>query len=1215
MRQKKAIWHGLSKVFAFLLALSIIAGSILETNRTAVDNVFGSVSEALVSEEGESYDTFVPDAEYLNEDGTGNATALIKAAIDLGRRQEAEGAVLLKNNGTLPLEKGSEVTLLGARSHVMLINSGMGQKSQGCYISFEQALSASKTDFANTKLDSKDAITDYDFSELKYGGDGVEAGAGFQLNTTTIATYDALTTKFKAQMNAKATYEVAEPSVADLMAANANFTDSFAQYNDAAIIVVGRGNGESSDYLPGGLVEEEQTAEITEPLQLTENERAIIDLATEHFDKVIVLLNTNSAMEIGDLKDNEKIDAILWVGHPGNYGTLGIADVLCGNVSPSGGLYDIYATNNLSAPAMMNMGDYEWSNLDDITRKQSENYVLEAEGIYVGYRYYETRYFDAVYNQGNAKSTTGAYASDGAWDYTSEVAYGFGYGLSYTDFEFELSFDPEKDIEKNAHEIYATVTVKVTNKGDVAGKTPVQIYGQAPYTDYDKQNGVEKSAIQLLGFEKTDMIEPGKSETVEVKIDLQNLASYDSSWQNEDGTNGTYILDNGDYYFAVGNGAHDALNNVLAAQGKTVADGMDYDGKADLAQKWTYTYDGEGDVDYTTFAITKNNVQVSNQIEYIDWNTFGGQEIKYLSRSDWEGTYPQEYVSLEAPEDMIPLLNGKIAASSDGKTYYTIATDDDVSDITWNSAGTNYKFYELVLSDWDDYRWEDVLNQIDLGEATVFASNAGPTFNVLSGIEFNALTAATDNAGNGIVFSLNGTKDPEAPWSILEGADSNWNGQVFGSAPLVAASFNPDLMYEIGEFVGNEALFMGIPIVWGPGLNTHRHAYNGRNGEYYSEDPVLSGVCAMEFAVGARSKGLIAAAKHYAFNDQETNREGVAPFMTEQRAREIELRAYQYAIEAVKYDGEGLIGLMTSFSKVGPVEVTNSWGMNTAILQNEWGFHGYAVTDISDDKDLYTGMVYAGCTGYDLRSGYPTSTSDFSKAIGNQADGITLSADMFANDATMQNAVRNSVKRTLWTLTQSNLMNRYSAETHTEWRMTPWRAIYMGLMAVSGVLMIAMAALYVRNAKKDAREAGKIGKAFYLYIGAGVLAAIGMILYIVTNGIEGYAMNGGGIGIGAVILSVLLAIACAWATKKYNAQHYLTAGLGYGTIAAIMVAMSILISDRAVLASELFTWNSSNTVGWSAFNTGVASAVVLLVAVIIIIVNAFLDNKQEAKTM
>ncbi|MBP5154644.1 MAG: glycoside hydrolase family 3 C-terminal domain-containing protein [Lachnospiraceae bacterium] len=387
MSRKQALWQGLTNIFVFLCAFAILASIIMEANRTAVDGFFGSVSEALVSEEGETYKTFVPDAKYLNADGTGNATALITGAIDLGRRLEAEGAVLLKNNGALPLAKGSSVTLLGARSHITLINSGMGQKSQGCYITLEQALSATRTDFANTKLDKKGTINDYDFSALKYGGDGAGAGAGFKLNPTTIAAYEACnaTAKLGTQDRANKNYSVKEPSLADLEAAAENgFAASFSQFKDAAIIVVGRGAGESNDYWKGGLNASEKTETITEPLQLTQNELDIINLATEKFDKVIVLLNNNSAIEVGELKNNDKIDAILWIGNPGNYGTLGVADILCGNVSPSGGLYDIYATKNLSTPSMMNMGEYSFSNTEEITRSKSRYYVIEAEGLYVG---------------------------------------------------------------------------------------------------------------------------------------------------------------------------------------------------------------------------------------------------------------------------------------------------------------------------------------------------------------------------------------------------------------------------------------------------------------------------------------------------------------------------------------------------------------------------------------------------------------------------------------------------------------------------------------------------------------------------------------------------------------------------------------------------------------------------------------------------------------
>ena len=1064
----KKIWQGVACLGAFLLSFSSIAAVILEENRSAIDANLGTVSELMVSEDdGSTYTAFTPKDKYLNEDGTGNSRALIKDAIDIGRRHETEGAVLLKNtNSALPLQKGSSVTLLGARSHRTILNSGMGQKSQGCYITLEQALGADKTDFTNTMIPASgwgatpsEPIADFNFADLKLNGDGVAAGAGFEVNPTMSAVYEAVSGELNLQPAASKTYNPEEPSLEQLAAADADYAASFAQYGDAAIVVVGRGAGESNDYIKGGLADGVES-ESTEPLHLTKNEQDAIKLATDNFDKVIVLVNTNSAIEIGELEDNDAIDAILWIGHPGNYGLLGVADILCGNVNPSGGLYDIYAANNLSAPAMMNMGDYTWSNADELTRRRSQKYVIEAEGLYVGYRYYETRYYDSIVNpDSNADSSAGVYASaNNSWNYSDEVVYGFGYGQSYTEFDFDIT---NFSIDQRPHEIFANVTVNVTNTGDVAGKTSVQVYAQSPYTDYDKQHNVEKSAVQLINFDKTNVLQPGASETVEIQLDLQNLASYDSTYENADGTKGTYIFEEGDYYFAVGNGAHDALNNILAAQGHGVEDGMDYAGEAALAEKWTYDYSGNGTIDAITFGISRNQQQVSNQIEYADWNTFGGQEITYLSRSDWEATYPIEYASVEAPDDMMDLLNGK---------YYTVDTDGDTSDIVWNSTETSHKFYQLVKAEWDDYRWEELLNQLDLGEATAFASNAGPTFLPLTAIDFLPLTASTDNAGNGVVFTLGGTKDPDAPWAILEGEDAGWNGQVFGSAPLVASSFNVDLMKEIGEFVGNEALFMGLPILWGPGLNTHRHAYNGRNGEYYSEDPVLSGTCALEFAVGAREYGLIASAKHFVFNDQETNRNGVAPFLTEQRAREVELRAYQVAIEAVKYDGEGMIGLMTSFSKVGPVEVTCSYGMLTGILQNEWGFHGYAVTDISDDTDLYTSMVHAGATGFDLRFGYPTSVDDFASKFQNQADGNVVSPEMFENDPVMQNTVKNSVKRTLWCFAQSNLMNRYSSTTHTEWQMTWWRGAYIAAITVTCIITVGAAAMYALSVIKGKKE-------------------------------------------------------------------------------------------------------------------------------------------------
>lgn len=310
----------------------------------------------------------------------------------------------------------------------------------------------------------------------------------------------------------------------------------------------------------------------------------------------------------------------------------GVADVLNGTVSPSAYLGDVFAKNSALAPAMQNYGNIPWTNAGDFSESANVNsYLVEAEGIYTGYRYYETRYADIVLGNGGAEASAGTYANadgtvseaDGIWDYSNEVVYPFGYGLSYTTFEQTLDNVVIADDKKTAQ-----VTVTTTNTGDVAGKSAVQVYAQTPYTDYDKQYNIEKSAVQLIDFEKTQTLEPGASETITLNIDLSNLASYDSENAK------TYIVDPGTYYFAVGSNSHDALNNILASQGKTTADGMTADGNASLSYSWSW----DGDVDSTTFATSKNGTEITNAVsdgDYsMDINSFIPDTVTYLSRSD-----------------------------------------------------------------------------------------------------------------------------------------------------------------------------------------------------------------------------------------------------------------------------------------------------------------------------------------------------------------------------------------------------------------------------------------------------------------------------------------------------------------------------------------------------------------------------------------------------
>ena len=1081
--KKRALWRGLTTLFTFIFSLTIIIGVVAESYKATIDTALGTLSEKFVSENTEDdplYDKFQPSAEVLNEDGTGNSHALIQKAIDLNRQQAAEGAVLLKNNNAdgqgLPLAGNSQVTLFGIRSHVSLLGSSFGVKAQGPYISLEQALTQNKTDFKNTiayTLNNNFATGEVTRGATldSWSGDEFEfEGAGFTVNPVMTAVYDKLNETYLHSENEtpSAEYDPGEPSAAEIKAVNSDYAASFAEYGDAAIVVISRPSAESKDYLPGGVVD---GLGAEEPLQLTANERDTIEMAKKCSDNVIVLLNSANAVEIGDLKNDPEIDSILWIGFPGCYGMLGVSDILCGRTSPSGALPDIYATYNMSAPAMQNMGNFQYENgADMLTRGAGQtggttgNYLIEAEGIYVGYRYYETRYYDSVFGNGNAGSPVGAYASSTEWDYDKEVAYGFGYGLSYTDFTQEFEGEPEfnvsTDPETGVCDATAVFHVKVTNTGDMAGKSIVQIYGQAPYTE----GGVEKSAVQLLNFGKTDTLKPGESQVVSVEVDLQYIASYDNTYDNGDGTVGTYILDPGTYYFAMGNGAHDALNHMMARQG---ADPESLSGESNSAMAYEHKIT-EDFISSTAFSVSKTGEKISNQLDYADWNYFQPGEVTYLSRTDWAGTYPKSYTDMTlVNEELINLLNGN---------YYTIQTDDDTSGITWGKD-SNLMFYEMYGTDFDDVKWQDLLDKMTLEEAQYLATFGGPSIPGVSSIG-TVETYMTENAGNGVAVNLNASKDTGAPWSIsASDPNGNWHPEVFANAPLVAASFNQDLYKEVGSFIGEEALFTGIPILWGPGLNTHRHAYNGRNGEYYSEDPVLSGSAAMEFAIGALDYGLIAAPKHFAFNDQETNRSGVAPYMLEQRAREVELRAYQIAFEATKYDTEevdaGMRGLMISFSKIGPVECTASYELMTEILKEEWGFKGYAVTDIYDDTDIYGAVLASGTTCFDTRgiSGfYGATTLENCSTFATQVDGSKVSAQLLSGDARLQNAVKDSCHNILYAFSQSSLMNRYNSTTHIEQTMTWWRMANMAAIAAFGILLLASGALYVVSSKRKERE-------------------------------------------------------------------------------------------------------------------------------------------------
>ena len=400
--------------------------------------------------------------------------------------------------------------------------------------------------------------------------------------------------------------EVIEAPISDVTAWESTWMDD---YNDAAIVVLTRWGSEDSEtamYAPDG----------SHYLGLQTNEKDLLaylqGLKGTVFDKIIVVINADQMMEL-DWLDDYDVDACLLAGIPGTQGFEGTANILLGTVNPSGRLVDTYAANSLSSPAVTYASGNTpmWGNADEVAATCTDNnsngdqinyYTIYAEGIYVGYKYYETRYEDVVMGAGNAASVVGS-STGGAWNYADEVVYTFGYGLSYTTFDQQLG-----EVAYNADADQYEVEVTVTNTGDTAGMSVVEIYAQTPYGDYEKQNNVEKSAIQFAGFEKTDVLQPGESVTVTVPVERYMLASYDS-----EGAEG-YILSAGTYYLSLGDDAHDALNNVLAAKGYTTADGMTADGDADKVYSWE-----QAELDTESYRTSRyTDAEVTNQFDFAD---------------------------------------------------------------------------------------------------------------------------------------------------------------------------------------------------------------------------------------------------------------------------------------------------------------------------------------------------------------------------------------------------------------------------------------------------------------------------------------------------------------------------------------------------------------------------------------------------------------------
>ena len=820
-----------------------------------------------------------------------------KKGAELVKQVEAEGASLLLNeNATLPLDKEAKVSLFSTSS-VNIVYGGTGSAN----------VDVSKCDDLKTALEKEDFAVNKTLWDFYKTGAAKEYTRG---NAGAVVQDSATAKGYGSAEIVEAPWDIYSDKV----------LKSVEEYGDAAIVVLSRIGGEGADsYFDHELKDGKNY------LALNQNEKdmmagikAMKDAGT--IKKIIVLINTSNALQVDFLKNNEYgVDAALWIGGVGQTGLNAVAEILSGEVNPSGSLPDTYLYDNYSSPVMQNFTPIVYDGDTSKIPGHADTYMIYQEGIYVGYKYYETRYEDFVMGKGNA----------GEYAYGDDVAFPFGYGLSYTNFEYsDMTFSYDKDTTTY------TINVKVTNKGDVAGKETVQIYVSSPYTQYDIDNKIEKASVSLVGFEKTDILEPGASETLKIEVDGDYVASYDAYKA------GTYIMDAGDYYFTAATDAHNATNNVLAAKGHTpenTAGRMDTAGNASLVAKWN-----NPELDTTTYATSDAGTKIENQLNASDpnMNEEVGTKVTYLTRNDWEGTMP----SLEKTVKIA--LNDYLIKALQDQQYKTDAKAD--AKMPTLGADNGLKLYDMIGLDYDDPKWDKLLDQLTFDE---MVSLIGDSFHWTMPI---------------LSVQAPGTRDENGPQGLtvaLFGSHLGVETTALTSEDVLAATFNKELVYEIGKIVGNDCLDAEVTFLYGPGANIHRSPYSGRNFEYYSEDGYLSSEIGRNEVAGIEEKGVRVVMKHFALNDCEQDRIGLGVWLNEQAAREIYLRAFQGALESSQAGGNGV---MMAYTRWGTQWSGANAGLVKGIMNGEWQCNGLQITD-NVLNSMVNGIdgVMGGTTTYD----------------------------------------------------------------------------------------------------------------------------------------------------------------------------------------------------------------------------------------------------------
>lgn len=875
---------------------------------------------------------------------TGNGTITEETsgkASELCEEIAEEGIVLLKNENMLPLAEESNLNVFGwASTNPCYGGTGSGSLSDA-----------------------------YETTSLLQGLED----AGFKLNTELSDFYtDYRADRPEVGMFAQ-DWTLPEPtadSYSDAMIANAK------EFSDTALVVITRVGGEGAD-LPTDVskvtyTDNSEDYKDFEPgehyLQLDQTEKDMLDLVTSNFDNVVVVYNGANAMELGFLNEYSQIKGAIWCPGTGQSGFEALGKVVAGAVNPSGKTIDTFVYDLTTTPTYNNAGSFIYDNMDDYKYTTNNfmtgaeettipSFVNYTEGIYVGYRFFETA------------------ASEGLINYDETVMYPFGYGLSYTDFEQEMG-----DITVADGQISFDVTVK--NTGNVAGKDVVEVYYNPPYTN----GGIEKATANLVEFAKSSTLEPGASEVITITFSEEDMASYDAKGA------GCYVLEAGDYAISINSDSH----NVIASDKVTVDETVVYD---------------------------ENNARSTDKTAAVNQFDYAAGDVTYLSRADGFANYadataaPASFsMSDEAKETFLNNAN-----------YNPEDYNNDSDEMPTTGAKNDLTLADMRGLDYDDAKWDELLDQLTIADMD--------TMIALGGYQ----TSAASSVGKVM------TIDCDGPASI----NNNFTGTGsigFPSAVMIASTWNKDLATAFGESIGQMADEMGVSGWYAPAMNIHRTAFAGRNFEYYSEDGVLSGQMAANAVIGAEKYGVYAYIKHFALNDQETNRCGMlCTWANEQSIREVYLKPFEMAVK----DG-GAKAVMSSFNYIGTRWAGGTHELQTTVLRDEWGFRGFVLTD------------YFGVYGYmDSDMGIRGGTDCMLVAYDTETNHVTDT-----KSATSVKAMRQSAKNIMYTVVNSRAYDPENLETG----LKNWQVMAIIIDVVIGLLIVFLEFLAIRSFKKAKAE-------------------------------------------------------------------------------------------------------------------------------------------------